>query len=307
MYNRLFANFMLALASILITGCTTDNVMQDASQVSNLNEVDFSVFEKSIEDLPTRAGDASGTPLSETELFSELEVAMIPTTKVDEVSYSVRQLSKDDDTFGMTKLYVPDGEYYLVAIAANTKNPSKGHQVTIKSTTEIDFPDSVISDMAYYCDKVKISGDKKTTLSVPLKRGAACFHLCGVRPKLDNAASYKITLSSVFGSVFDPSTGCCAKENTVVRTYNLTSYQGKTLDFTVYCLLSKTEVTNAVITGTAFDKDGKVIKAITLNGVHMVQGKRTTYTGPLFTSTTEAGFTIIQTDMENVDSGHTFE
>lgn len=303
---RLFGSLTLALASLLFLGCSSDNVMQDASQVSNLHEVDFSVFEKTLEDLPTRADDASGTPLSETNLFSELEVAMIPTNKLDDLSYAVRQLSTDDN-FGSTKLYVPDGDYYLVAVAANTKNPVKGHQVTIKSTSEIDFADGKVTDMAYYYGKVTIDSKKKTSLSVPLQRGAACLFLNGVSVKPDDVTAYKLTLSGGVGKTFNPSTGCCTKEESLSLSYDLTPYQGKRIYINVYCTLTNPEVKEAAVTGTAYDKDDNVVKKISLSDVYLVRGKKTTYTGPLFTSTTGMGFTITQPTMLDVDSGHTFE
>lgn len=305
MKYRLFASLALAVLTMLFVGCTSDNAMQEAPQVSNLQEVDFSVFEKTQEDLPTRADEASSVPLSETNLFTELEVALIPVDKTTYLGYSVRQ-QKTDENFGVTKLYVPKGEYYLVAVAAKTQNPSEKHQITIKSNTEIDFPDDIVTDMAYYYEKVTV-GDTKKSLSVALKRGVSAFFVNSADQCVSNAKYFEVSLTNGVGSVFDPSTGFCTEEVAYSRKFDVSGKAGKNLGFTIYVLLPEKEKKNVHVTLKATDKDGNPIKTTTFDDVHLVYGKRTSYKGPLFTNTTSASFTFSEGEISNADDVHEFD
>ena len=301
---------LLVFATLLFGGCSTDNAMQEASQVSNLNEVDFSVFEKTLDELPTRsvssrADESSSVPLSETNLFTELEVALIPVDDTDNLKYSVRQLSTEDK-FGETKLYVPAGDYYLVAVAANTKNPVKDHQITIKSTTEVDFPNGIVTDMAYSYQKVTI-GAEKSSRTISLKRGVSAFKIESTDRAVANSKTYEITINKGVGSVFDPSTGFCAKEEKYVRTFDLTGQVGRTMSFTVFVLLPKAEEKDASITVKSIDTSDNIIKSLTFDDVHLVCGKRTVYQGPLFTPTSSVSFTIAEGNIEDADDVHEFD
>lgn len=305
MKNRLIASLALAMVALLYVGCTSDNAMPETSQVSNLQEVDFSVFEKTQDDLPTRAGDASSVPLSETELFTELEVALIPVDDVDNVDNVVRQLSTDDG-FGKTKLYVPKGDYYLVAVAAKTKNPTKGHQIDIKSNTEIDFPDGIVSDMAYYYEKVTV-GDTKKSLSVPLKRGVSALLVSSTDVALSNTNFFEATFANGVGNVFNPATGFCSNTGTYSRRFDISGTEGRGKNFTIYVLLPKVEVNDINVTLKSLDTSGNPIKTITFNDVHLVYGKRTTYRGPIFTNTTSTSFTFSEGSIGDADDVHDFD
>lgn len=310
MNHRLFAGFLLALASLLFVGCSADNATPGASQVTNLHEVDFSVFEKTLDNLPsraafTRADGTSSVPLSQTNLFSELEVCMIPVNDVGNVNYRVRQLSTEDN-FGETKLYVPDGDYYLVVVAANTKNPVKNHQITIKSTTEVDFPDGILTDMAYSYQKVKIGKDKQS-LTVQLKRAVSAFLLSSTDLVPSNIKTLEVTFTKGAGPVFNPSTGHCAKEASMSRVYDLTTHINYQMKFTMYVLLPQDDENTAEVLVKATDQKGGTIKSMTFSNVHMVNGKRTTYQGPLFTATTSASFTIDEGSIGDADGVHNFD
>jgi len=303
---RLFASLTLVVLSMLFVGCTSDNAMQEASQVSNLQEVDFSVFEKTQEDLPTRADDASSVPLSETNLFTELEVALIPVDQPNTVKDSVRQLSTDEK-FGEAKMYVPKGEYYLVAVAAKTKKPGNGHQITIKSNTEIDFPDNIVTDMAYYYEKVTI-GDQKKSLSVPLKRAVSAFYVISADQCVANAKSFEVSITKGVGSVFNPFTGFCTKEETYTRQFDISDKKGKILAFTIYVLLPEKERKDVSITLKSIDTNGNLLKTTTFNDVHLVYGKRTNYKGPLFNNTVSTSFTFSEGEIDNAeDVTHEFD
>lgn len=295
---------LLVVAFFLFAGCSKENVMERSSPVNHLNEVELSVFKQSIETLPSRA---AGTPLSSTNLFSELEVAMIPVDNVSNIAYSARQNASAED-FGNVKLYVPTGNYYLVAVAANTANPSTNHQIDIKSNTEVVFPDDMVKDMASKYQKVSITGTSTSTaIDVELERKVACFHLVGVDKEPSNAQKYEITFSGDVGYVFDPSTGFCKTSTSFTRSYDISKAHGKTVDFTIYTLLSEGETSNVTITAKALDGSGNEIKKLTFENVHMLLGKRTTYQGPLFTASTSGNFTITQTVMEEEGAAHVFE
>lgn len=303
--KRMFSTGLLLVAiSFLFGGCSKENVMTEASQVNHLNEVQLNIFEQSIDALPSRAGS---TPLSSTRLFSEMEVAMIPVGNVSNLAYSARQYLGEED-FGNIKFYVPAGKYYLVAVAANTVNPSKNYQIDIKSNTEVVVPDDIVKDMASKCQEVTIADTSTpTTIDVSLERCVACFHLVGVDKSPSNAQKYEITFTNDVGCVLDPSTGFCKEANTYTRTYEISPYQGTKIDFTIHLLLSQAETSNVTITARALDASGKEIKKLTFNNVHLLIGKRTTYEGPLFSSTTYTSFSINQTDLEEEGKAHTFE
>lgn len=143
----------LIIAALLVVSCSKEDGVMDSSSRSDKLEVCFSFFEKSIAEIESRAGSADGTPaetpwitradteegktLSECKQITELEVALFPEGK--DTAYVVTQFSTDKD-FGQVKLYMPKGNYKMVAIAAATKNPSKDNKVSIKSEKEVVFP-----------------------------------------------------------------------------------------------------------------------------------------------------------------------
>ena len=48
---------------------------------------------------------------------------------------------------------------------------------------------------------------------------------------------------------------------------------------------------------TAKDKEEKVIKTVSFDNVHLVIGKKTTYTGPIFTYPNNMSFTVNQPEI----------
>lgn len=296
---------LMAILSLSLEGCV-DNAMQDVSQVKNLKEVNFSLFQTSVEALPSRADDAVGTPLAETKLFSELEVAMFPVESPTTVPYTIRQ-NKDDVNFGKTKMYVPAGDYYLVAVAANTASPTANKHININSNAEVVFPKNVVTDMAYIHKKVSIGNKEKNEINLSLNRAVSVFFLKAIDQIPTTVKSVKLTLSNGVGKVFNPSKGVCSQPEPIVNTYDVTDGRGKTPSFTVYTLLSATpDVNDVKATIEIFDDDGKPVKTFTLDNIHLELGKKTTYRGPVFTKATEASFTISQATIEDGED-HTFE
>lgn len=306
MEKHFSTGLMLAIAALLfLAGCTTDNALQDATQVNNLKEVNLSLFEKTEEALPSRANDGGGTSLAASKLFSELEVVMIPQNNLKDTTFITRQFSTDSN-FGQVRLYVPVGSYYMVAAAANTDTPNKKKCLHIKSTSELVFPNDDITDMAYLYEPVTISKDN-TSLSYALSRGVAAFTLNTVDHVPSTAKTLQVTFSQRCGKIFDPSKGYCTQPFTIVKTYDLEKHRTNTIDFTIYLLLTNQDVKDMKLEIKALDESGTLIKTTSFDDVHLVRGKRTSYRGPLFTSGKTASFSITQSKMEEADPERRFE
>ncbi|MFQ9808308.1 MAG: hypothetical protein ACLRYB_00520 [Segatella copri] len=75
-------------------------------------------------------------------------------------------------------------------------------------------------------------------------------------------------------------------------------YQKQYIKFTLYTLLTDNDVTDIHITTTGKDKEGKAVKTVNFDNVHLVIGKKTTYTGPLYTyPANNMSFTINQAEI----------
>ena len=250
---------MLVFVASLLVGCTSDNVMTGSSQVEN-QEVVFNLFEHSISDIETR-GDGSGNKaLADCGLFSELEVALIPDGGTMESAYVVRQ---DDamDNFGQVKMYVPEGTYHLIIVAANTPKPIGKSRVEIKSVTEVVFPNNSVPDMAYcYKDITIASSGKSRSFDCVLKRAVAAFKIQTTDKFTGNLKNLSIKMSGNCGTVFNPSTGHCSSKAEVNKVFDLAKYVGKTLGLTFYVIPGEDEVEDVSVTVDVFDKNDKVIK-----------------------------------------------
>ncbi len=109
-----------------------------------------------------------------------------------------------------------------------------------------------------------------------------------------------ITISGSCGTVFNPSTGFCKEKATITRswTFDPKEYQNPYIKFTLYTLLTDNDVTDIHITTTGKDKEGKAVKTVSFDNVHLVIGKKTTYTGPLYTyPANNMSFTIDQAEI----------
>jgi hypothetical protein len=137
----------LIIAALLVVSCSKEDGVMDSSSRSDKLEVSFNFFEKSISEIESRAGTAdvaqAASPwitradtdgkknLSDCKQITELEIALFPEDR--DTMYLVTQFSTDKN-FGQVKLYVPKGNYKMVAIAASTDTPSKDNKVSIQST-----------------------------------------------------------------------------------------------------------------------------------------------------------------------------
>lgn len=217
----------LIIAALLVVSCSKEDGVMDSSSQSDKLEVSFNFFEKSISEIESRAGTAgvaqAASPwitradtegkknLSECKQITELEVALFPQDR--DTMYLVTQFSTDKN-FGEVKLYVPRGNYKMVAIAAATDKPSKDNKVSIKSKTKVVFPNNEVTDMFYTYQDIDVKDrEESQNYDCILKRGVSVLVLDSrveIRP--DYIKSFKYTITGNCGNVFDPSTGHCLEK-----------------------------------------------------------------------------------------------
>ena len=294
---------ILTIAAITLVSCTQESVMGESSpQVTNPT-VSLTFFEQSMSDIGSESRANSSTPLMACHTFSELEVALIPVGKESEAGYIIRQDSLEED-FGKVSLQVPAGDYHLVAVAAKTKMPFDG-RIDIKSVTEVRFPNNIPTDMVYIYKDIKVeSSISKQSFNAALTRGISSFVLQAKDYPKASVAAEAIEIKGAGGTVFNPSTGTCKEEEVITREIGIDGkrYQSTILHFTVYVVLKSPDVKNVEITAKTKDKDGKVLRSLSFNDVHLLQGKRTLYAGSVFTNDNSIDFTVKNAEIE--DSGY---
>ena len=299
----------LIIAALLVVSCSKEDGVMDSSSRSDKLEVSFNFFEKSVSEIESRAGTAdvaqAASPwitradtdgkknLSECKQITELEVALFPEDR--DTMYLVTQFSTDKN-FGQVKLYVPRGNYKMVAIAAATDNPSKDNKVSIKSQTKVVFPNNEVTDMFYtYQDIAVKDREERQNYDCILKRGVTVLQLNSqqeIRP--DYIKSFKCTITGNCGNVFNPSTGYCLEKTTLTKTYDISGdrFKGKRLLFTIYFFLGEDDVTDITLATQSTDTEDKVAKDLSFKNVHMVKGKMTIYKGPFLSTHSAVSFTI---------------
>ena len=309
--NRIKSMGLLVSILLLLGSCSKEDVMNESSQVIN-HEVNISFFEKSIEDFSTVSDYSSArlhstradkaTSLPACHRFSELEVALIPIESENDSGYVIRQDSLDEN-FGKVSFDIPAGSYHMVAIAAKTEMPFTD-RISIKSISEARFANNKVTDMVYaYKDIIVSSEQSNQSFDASLTRGVSAFVLSSTINTPVNVASETIELTGGCGVVFNPSTGKCKSEQTVVYNVSTNSpkYKFYRLFFTVYTLLTDDDVENIHAKSQAKDKNGKVIKECNFTDVHLVKGKQTCYEGNFFDNASSSSFTVSGASLD--DSG----
>lgn len=297
---------ILFLAMAAMVSCTQENVMLETTPQVKNQEVRFSFFESSIvpigqdeeSNLARTRADGSEKSLKDAKLYTDLEVCLIPKGDETTAGYTVRQ-ENWDDKFGNVSLLVPAGEYTLVAVAAKT-DLQQEERIEVKSRYEMTFANNIVRDMAYTLQDIKVeTGSKAVTQNVSLKRAVSCFKLQATDIMPLTSKTQEITISGSCGTVFNPSTGFCKEKATITRNISLEAkeHQERSIYYTLYTLLTDKDVTDIHITATAKDKEEKVIKTISFDNVHLVIGKKTTYTGPIFTYPNNMSFTVNQPEI----------
>lgn len=306
MKNVFTSGMILFLAMTTMVSCTQENVMLETTPQVKNQEVRFCFFERSIvpigqdeeSNLARTRADGSKQSLKDANLYTDLQVCLIPKGDETTAGYTVRQ-ENWDDKFGNVSLQVPAGEYTLVAVAAKT-DLQQEERIEVKSRYEMTFANNIVRDMAYTLQDIKVeSGSKAVTQNVSLKRAVSCFELCATDIMPLTTKTQKITISGSCGTVFNPSTGFCKEKATITRNFSIEAkaHQERSIHSTLYTLLTDKDVTDIHITATAKDKEEKVIKTVSFDNVHLVIGKKTTYTGPIFTYPNNMSFTIDQPEI----------
>lgn len=306
MKNVFTSGMILFLAMTTTVSCTQENVMLETTPQVKNQEVRFCFFESSIvpigqdeeSNLARTRADGSKQSLKDAKLYTDLQVCLIPKGDKTTAGYTVRQ-ENWDDKFGNVSLQVPAGEYTLVAVAAKT-DLQQEERIEVKSRYEMTFANNIVRDMAYTLQDIKVeSGSKAVTQNVSLKRAVSCFKLCATDIMPLTTKTQEITISGSCGTVFNPSTGFCKEKATITRswTFDPKEYQNPYIKFTLYTLLTDNDVTDIHITTAGKDKEGKAVKTISFDNVHLVIGKKTTYTGPLYTYPNNMSFTINQPEI----------
>lgn len=300
------SGMILFLAMTTMVSCTQENVMLETTPQVKNQEVRFSFFESSIvpigqgegSNLARTRADGSEKSLKDAKLYTDLQVCLIPKGDETTAGYTVRQ-ENWDDKFGNVSLQVPAGEYTLVAVAAKT-DLQQEKRIEVKSRYEMTFANNIVRDMAYTLQDIKVeSGSKAVTQNVSLKRAVSCFELQATDIMPLTTKTQEITISGSCGTVFNPSTGFCKENATITRNFSLEAkaHQERSIHYTLYTLLTDKDVTDIHITATAKDKEEKVIKTVSFDNVHLVIGKKTTYTGPIFTYPNNMSFTVNQPEI----------
>lgn len=306
MKNVFTSGMILFLAMTTMVSCTQENVMLETTPQVKNQEVRFCFFESSIvpigqdeeSNLARTRADGSKQSLKDANLYTDLQVCLIPKGDETTAGYTVRQ-ENWDDKFGNVSLQVPAGEYTLVAVAAKT-DLQQEERIEVKSRYEMTFANNIVRDMAYTLQDIKVeSGSKAVTQNVSLKRAASCFKLQATDIMPLTTKTQEITISGSCGTVFNPSTGFCKEKATITRNFSFEAKEHQKTGFyyILYTLLTDKDVTDIHITATAKDKEEKVIKTISFDNVHLVIGKKTTYTGPIFTYPSNMSFTVNQPEI----------
>lgn len=306
MKNVFTSGMILFLAMTTTVSCTQENVMPETTPQVKNQEVRFCFFESSIvpigqdeeSNLARTRADGSEKSLKDAKLYTDLQVCLIPKGDETTAGYTVRQ-ENWDDKFGNVSLQVPAGEYTLVAVAAKT-DLQQEERIEVKSRYEMTFANNIVRDMAYTLQDIKVeSGSKAVTQNVSLKRAVSCFKLQATDIMPLTTKTQEITISGSCGTVFNPSTGFCKEKATITRNFSFEAKEHQKTGFyyILYTLLTDKDVTDIHITATAKDKEEKVIKTISFDNVHLVIGKKTTYTGPIFTYPSNMSFTVNQPEI----------
>ena len=306
MKNVFTSGMILFLAMTTTVSCTQENVMLETTPQVKNQEVRFCFFESSIvpigqdeeSNLARTRADGSKQSLKDANLYTDLQVCLIPKGDETTAGYTVRQ-ENWDDKFGNVSLQVPAGEYTLIAVAAKT-DLQQEERIEVKSRYEMTFANNIVRDMAYTLQDIKVeSGSKAVTQNVSLKRAVSCFKLQATDPMPLTTNTQDITISGSCGTVFNPSTGFCKEKATITRNFSFEAkeHQKTGFHYTLYTLLTDKDITDIHITATAKDKEEKVIKTVSFDNVHLVIGKKTTYTGPIFTYPNNMSFTVNQPEI----------
>lgn len=295
--------FYIAACLMIFTSCENGTVFESSESELELREtapVNLTFFDVSLEDVTTPAtsrADDEDSSLKENGYFSRLDVAFFPLYSSNEV-YQIHQIS-DSTNFGKISTSLPIGSYKLVAMAHNLDA-----QFEITDTTSVTSPiEDELTDIAYIYTSLNVGTDGNTS-ACQLERPIAGFKLQSTDVSPDTVYSIRLTLGSGCSNTFNPSTSFAIDkgEYSVIKVLNR-AYVGTTRGVNFYMFVEQeTEYEN--IRADVLDKNGNILNQFDFEDVLLVQGKRTTYTGQVFSYSKEIEFSSSISAMSDIeDSG----
>lgn len=206
--------------------------------------------------------------------FSKLNI-MLFDNDGERVFDKVITQTKDDDDFGVLRLSLTAGTYWVVAVGHSSKKSA-----TIKSPEVVQFTASEgekLTDTFCACERIEVGGETIDS-ELTMYRVGAMIQFCLKDESFPvNFSHFKMDYTG--GSAnFNPTTleGITKSTQSETRTTNeIQIYQAFTFPY-------MSEAGTLKMTCTALDLDGNVIRKRVFDGVQVTRNRITTYSGPFF-------------------------
>ena len=183
--------------------------------------------------------------------------------------------TKDDDDFGVLRLSLTAGTYWVVAVGHSSKKSA-----TIKSPEVVQFTASEgekLTDTFCACERITVDGGTADYTLTMYRVGAMVQFTLQDDDVPVNFSHFKMEYTG--GSAnFNPQTlvGITKSTQSETRTTNgIQIYQAFTFPY-------MSEAGTLKMTCTALDLDGNVIRKRVFEGVQVTRNRITTYSGPFF-------------------------
>lgn len=298
--KKLISSLFVALA--MLTSCekgvTMDSTGDNSPATSqNTVPVTLSFFDVSMEDLTTPGSradedegetstDENASDLKKGEYFTKLSIAIFPLSKYTGEERHIEQDSIQED-FGRLSIELPVGKYKMVAVAYKADAP-----VTIESQNLVTFPNEKVSDMVFVTQELDITGPE-CSFSCPMKRAVTAFTLQSKDISPECAKQARATFKSHCSYQFDPATTFNPSPKEYSSIVDLGADKaGEKRRFTFYTILDQEEQNDVEILIEILGDNCEVLNKFNFENVKLVQNKRTTYSGKLFTSGAGIDFTM---------------
>lgn len=294
-------NFIF-IALIMLTSCEksmTDDATATSPTPQTTVPVSLTFFDVSTEDIVTptdsRADEGedetsdSPSDLKKDNYFTQLSVAIFPIEGMGEEKQFYQINSQED--FGKLTVDLPLGKYQIIALAYKGENP-----VTIESKNLVTFPGNKVTDMVAFNKSIDITSPTKV-FACGMERIMTAFTLQSTDLSPKEAVAVKATFKSHCNYQYDPSTGLIpnAQEYSSIVELNPDNV-GETRKLTFYTLLDNIVENDVEIALDILGEEEKVLKHLDFKDVKLEQGKRTTYTGELFSENAQLDFTTEVSD-----------
>ena len=206
--------------------------------------------------------------------FSKLNI-MLFDDDGDRVFDKVITQTKDDDDFGVLRLSLTAGTYWVVAVGHSSKKSA-----TIKSPEVVQFTASEgekLTDTFCACERIEVGGET-IDRELTMYRVGAMIQFCLKDESFPvNFSHFKMDYTG--GSAnFNPTTleGITKSTQSEMRTTNeIQIYHAFTFPYL--------DVSGSIkMTCTALDVDGQTIRKRVFDAIPVTRNRITTYTGPFF-------------------------